>query len=52
MGVPPTGNTVDVEIIDICRFDGGKIAEHWGYSDRLSTLEQLEAAPRPHQGQS
>lgn len=50
LGVPPTGNTVEVEIIDICRFDGGKIAEHWGYSDRLSTLEQLGAAPRPPQG--
>jgi predicted ester cyclase len=52
LGVPPTGNAIDVEIIDICRFDGGKIAEHWGYSDRLSTLEQLGAAPRPLQEQA
>lgn len=44
MGVPPTGRAITVEIIDICRFKGGKIVEHWGYTDRLAALEQLGAA--------
>jgi predicted ester cyclase len=47
MGIQPTGEVIVVDIIDICRFDGGKIVEHWGYSDRLDTLEQLGATPRP-----
>jgi predicted ester cyclase len=45
MGVAPTGREVTVEIVDIARFDTGKIVEHWGLSDRLATMEQL----RPEQ---
>lgn len=41
MGVAPTGRTVTVDIVDISRFNGGKIVEHWGISDGLATLEQL-----------
>ncbi|HLZ21036.1 MAG TPA: ester cyclase [Ktedonobacterales bacterium] len=41
MGVAPTGRMVTVDIVDVSRFDGGKIVEHWGISDRLATLEQL-----------
>jgi predicted ester cyclase len=46
-GVAPTGKRVEVVLIDICRIEQGKIAEHWGYSDRLAALEQLGAIPRP-----
>ena len=45
MGVAPTGRTVTVDIVDISRFDDGKIIEHWGISDRLATLEQLGSGP-------
>jgi predicted ester cyclase len=41
MGVASTGRVVIVDIVDISRFDGGKIVEHWGISDRLGILEQI-----------
>jgi predicted ester cyclase len=47
MGVAPTGKRVEVMIIDICHIEKGKIAAHWGYTDRLATLEQLGAVLRP-----
>lgn len=43
MGVAPSGQTVTVDIVDISRFEGGKLVEHWGISDRLATLEHLES---------
>jgi predicted ester cyclase len=49
MGVPPTGNSITLELVDICRFADGKISEHWGFPDRLSLLEQIGAGPRPPQ---
>ena len=49
MGRPPTGNAVAITIIDICRFEGGKVVEHWGVPDRLSMLEQMGIIPRPQQ---
>jgi steroid delta-isomerase-like uncharacterized protein len=42
MGVPPTGKRVDVELIDIMRFDdGGLVCEHWGVADMLALMQQL-----------
>jgi steroid delta-isomerase-like uncharacterized protein len=42
MGVPPTGSSVDVQLIDIMRFDGaGQVCEHWGVADMLSLMQQL-----------
>jgi predicted ester cyclase len=46
MGVPPTGTGVDVELIDIMRFDGaGLVCEHWGVADMLSLMQQLGVVP-------
>jgi steroid delta-isomerase-like uncharacterized protein len=46
IGVPPTGAGVDVQIIDIMRFDGGgKVCEHWGVADMLSLMQQLGVVP-------
>jgi steroid delta-isomerase-like uncharacterized protein len=46
MGVPPTGTYVDVQLIDIMRFDGaGLVCEHWGVADMLSLLQQLGVVP-------
>lgn len=42
MGVAPTGRAITVEVVDITRFAGGKAVEHWGITDRLATMEQLE----------
>lgn len=30
MGRPPTHKSFEITVIDICRFENGKIVEHWG----------------------
>ena len=46
MGMPPTGKSVDVQLIDIMQFnDAGMICEHWGLVDMLSMMQQLGAIP-------
>jgi steroid delta-isomerase-like uncharacterized protein len=48
MGLPPTGKSVDVQLIDIIRFgDDGLAREHWGVFDALSMMQQLGAIPAP-----
>jgi steroid delta-isomerase-like uncharacterized protein len=45
MGMPGTGNSVDVQLIDIMRFDeDGLVAEHWGVVDMLAMMQQLGVA--------
>jgi steroid delta-isomerase-like uncharacterized protein len=46
-GLPGTGKTVTVDVIDIGRFENGKLVEHWGVPDRFSMLEQLGLLPKP-----
>jgi steroid delta-isomerase-like uncharacterized protein len=46
MGVPPTGTRVNMQLIDIMRFDGaGLVCEHWGVADMLSLMQQLGVVP-------
>lgn len=46
MGLPASGKSVDVQLIDITRFDDDGLArEHWGVVDTLSMLQQLGAIP-------
>ena len=46
MGVPPAGTRVDMQLIDIMRFDGaGLVCEHWGVADMLSLMQQLGVVP-------
>lgn len=45
MGVPPTGNRVEFDVIDIGRFENGKAVEHWGVSDAMSLMMQIGAVP-------
>ena len=49
MGIPPTGKTVTVSGIDICRIAGGRIVEYWQELDTLSMLQQLGAIPAPQE---
>jgi len=49
MGRPATGKSFTIAVIDICRFEKGKIVEHWGVADRLSLMGQLGIVPRPPQ---
>lgn len=46
MGVTPTGARVDMQLIDIMRFDGaGLVCEHWGVADMLSLMRRIGAVP-------
>jgi steroid delta-isomerase-like uncharacterized protein len=46
MGVPPTGARVELQLIDIMRFDdAGLVCEHWGVTDMLSLMQQLGVVP-------
>jgi steroid delta-isomerase-like uncharacterized protein len=40
-GIPPTGRMVGVDIIDIVRYEDGKLAEHWNVVDQLGLMRQL-----------
>ena len=53
LGRPPTGKPFAITVIDIARFEDGRMVEHWGVPDRLGLLLQLglfsgrqPAAPR------
>ena len=43
-GLPPTGNRVEWEFIDIFRVRDGKLVEHWTHMD----FEALRRQMRPH----
>ena len=43
MDITGTGNTISVSAIDIFRCVDGKFVEHWGVTDGLSMMEQLDA---------
>ena len=45
-GRPPTGRSFAITVIDVCRFEDGKIVEHWGVPDRFHQLAQLGLLPR------
>jgi steroid delta-isomerase-like uncharacterized protein len=46
MGMPATGKSVDVKLIDIMQFnDAGMMCEHWGVVDMFSMMQQLGAIP-------
>jgi steroid delta-isomerase-like uncharacterized protein len=44
LGMAATGKSVDVQLIDITRFDDDGLArEHWGVFDALAMMQQLGA---------
>lgn len=43
----PTGKTFEITVVDIGRFENGKLVEHWGVPDRLALMEQLGMKPPP-----
>ena len=46
MGIPPTGKSIDFQVVDIVRFgDDGRGHEHWGVSDALTMMQQLGVVP-------
>jgi steroid delta-isomerase-like uncharacterized protein len=44
MGIPATGKSVSVTVIDILRVSGGQVAEHWGATDTAGMMQQLGVA--------
>lgn len=41
MGRPATGKRVELDVIDVGRFEDGKLVEHWGVPDQLGMMLQL-----------
>lgn len=47
LGVPASGKTMSVPLVDILRFRNGKVIEHWGVQDSGKMLEQLGVLGNP-----
>ena len=47
LGRPPTGKRFEITVIDVLRFAGGRLVEHWGVPDQLGLLMQLGLFGRP-----
>jgi steroid delta-isomerase-like uncharacterized protein len=45
LGVPPSGNRVEVPGITISRIEGGKVAEEWNQYDALGMMQAIGAVP-------
>jgi steroid delta-isomerase-like uncharacterized protein len=45
MGIPATGQRVEMRSIDIWRVEGGMFAEHWDELNTLQLLQQMGALP-------
>jgi len=43
MGIPATGNSIDVGVCDYFRIEAGSLAEHWGVMDAAGMMHQLTA---------
>jgi steroid delta-isomerase-like uncharacterized protein len=46
-GVPPTGRSIKVQVLNFYRFSNGQIIEEYGQPDMLGLLQQLGAIPEP-----
>ena len=42
---PPNGKSFEITVFDTCRFQNGKIIEHWGSPDRFALMSQLGLLP-------
>ncbi len=49
MGIPPSGRSVSMGIIDIVRVSEGRVVEHWSMGDNLGLMQQLGVIPQPGQ---
>ena len=47
MGIPATGNELNVPLSDYFRVEGGKVKEHWGVMDTGALLMQLGVVEMP-----
>ena len=49
MGIPPSGRSVAMGLIDVVRIDDGRVVEHWSVGDGLGLMQQLGVIPQPGQ---
>jgi predicted ester cyclase len=49
MGIPPTGNRVEIMSMGVFRFSNGRIVESWDNYDTLVLMRQLGVSPIPGQ---
>jgi predicted ester cyclase len=49
MGIPPTGKSISINVIDIIRIADGQAVEHWGVMDQMAMMQQLGVIPTPSQ---
>lgn len=48
MGMPATGKSMDIQLVDIVRFDDDGLGrEHWGVADVMTMMQQLGVVPMP-----
>jgi steroid delta-isomerase-like uncharacterized protein len=47
MGIPPTGKSISINVIDIIRIAEGQFVEHWGVMDQMAMMQQLGVIPTP-----
>jgi steroid delta-isomerase-like uncharacterized protein len=45
LGVPASGNSVEIWLMVISRMAGGKVAEEWQLVDALTLMQQIGAVP-------
>ena len=45
MGIPPTGNAVEFDVIDVVTVRDGRMHAHWNVVDALSLMQQVGAIP-------
>jgi steroid delta-isomerase-like uncharacterized protein len=45
MGIPPTGQTIEVEGMNFYRLKDGRVTDVWAQSDALGMMQQLGAIP-------
>jgi steroid delta-isomerase-like uncharacterized protein len=50
MGIPPTGKSISITVIDILGIAEGKFVEHWGVMDSMAMMQQLGVVPAPGEG--
>jgi steroid delta-isomerase-like uncharacterized protein len=48
MGMPATGKSMDIQLVDIVRFDDDGLGrENWGVADVMTMMQQLGVVPMP-----
>ena len=43
MGIPPTGRTITIDVIDLVRVENGLMKEHWNAVDASGLMKRLTA---------